>query len=119
VFGKLAKTRLDTIQSILGLSRQDVMTVDEVAKHLGLSTRAVKRLARSGDLPHLQIQGTRMFLRTTVADYVRWQAGEGPGLTRFRCRAATDATYGFCLEADRAVAEECPKGRLGAVAPGL
>ena len=69
---------MQTVQTIFDLDRQDLMTVDEVADELGLSPRAVKRLARSGDLPSLQIQGTRMFLRTAVADFVRWQAGEGP-----------------------------------------
>ena len=78
MFGKFTRNRLDTVQTIFELDRQDVMTVDEVADQLGVNARAVKRLARSGDLPHLQIQGTRMFLRTTVADFIRWQAGEGP-----------------------------------------
>ncbi len=78
MFGRLAENRLQTVQTVFELDRQDVMTVDEVAEQLSISTRAVKRLARSGDLPHLQIQGTRVFLRTTVADFVRWQSGEGP-----------------------------------------
>lgn len=78
MFGKLTQNRLDTVQTMFELDRQDVMTVDEVADQLGVNARAVKRLARSGDLPHLQIQGTRMFLRATVADFIRWHAGEGP-----------------------------------------
>lgn len=66
------------MQAILDLDRHDVMTVDEVADHLGFGKRTVKRLARSGDLPSIQIQGTRVFLRTAVTEFVRWQAGEGP-----------------------------------------
>lgn len=78
MFAKVTKNRLDAVQTILALDRQDVMTVDDVADQIGVSARAVKRLARSGELPHLQVQGTSVFLRTTVADFIRWQAGEGP-----------------------------------------
>ena len=78
MFGRLTQKRLETIQTLFELDRQDVLTVDEAADQLGIGTREVKRLAQSGDLPHLQIQGTRVFLRTTVADYMRWQAGKGP-----------------------------------------
>jgi excisionase family DNA binding protein len=53
------------------ITREDFMTVDDVAELVGLSVYTVKEYARRGLLPGRKLGGSWRFLRPELADALR------------------------------------------------
>jgi excisionase family DNA binding protein len=47
-----------------------LLTAPQVAEMLAISERGVRRLASTGELPSVQIGGSRRFLRDDVLDFI-------------------------------------------------
>jgi excisionase family DNA binding protein len=58
---------LDKIQNVADQSQRDVLTVDEVATYLKVSTGTVRKLAKVGELPYFTIGGSVRFSRRRLA----------------------------------------------------